>query len=308
MNRLMKALGLVTAGWAIWRLFGPDLQPTYQGVQERPIHVPGRSVFVGHREFFVREAGPADAPPLVLIHGWAFNSEMTFFRVVPALAERYRVILPDLRNHGKSDRIRGRFEIEDLADELAGILDALGISKAAFFGYSLGGLVAQTFAFRYPDRVERLMLGATAARPVARLRPATRVAFWLGRAGARFSKKEPVRFTYTFLTASRLLDPAYGRWMWASLLDRDPTLYYESGNAIWRYDAREWVGRLRAPTMIVIPTEDRVMVAAAQYELARLLPDARVVEIEGAGHESILSRPEEYVAAIEAYLDGDSDD
>jgi pimeloyl-ACP methyl ester carboxylesterase len=50
------------------------------------------------------------------------------------------------------------------------------------------------------------------------------------------------------------------------------------------------------------------MVAAAQYELARLLPDARVVEIEGAGHESILSRPEEYVAAIEAYLDGDSDD
>ena len=60
MNRLMKALGLVTAGWAIWRLFGPDLQPTYQGVQERPIHVPGRSVFVGHREFFVREAGPAE--------------------------------------------------------------------------------------------------------------------------------------------------------------------------------------------------------------------------------------------------------
>lgn len=305
MKRLGKALGMVAAGWAAWRLFGPDLQPAYRGIQERPIHVPGRSVLVGHREFFVREAGPAKAPPLVLIHGWAFNSEMTFYRIIPALALRYRVIAPDLRNHGKSDHLRGRFEVEDLADELAGILDALGISKASVFGYSLGGLVAQAFAFRNPDRVDRLMLGATAAKPIARLRLLTRLAFWLGRAIARFSKKESVRFTYTFLTTGRVLDPAYGRWMWNALLDRDPTLYYESGNAIWRFDSRDWVGRLRAPVLIVIPTKDHVMHAAAQYELAGLLPGATVFEIEGAGHESILSRPEEYVAAVESFMDDD---
>ena len=101
--------------------------------------------------------------------------------------------------------------------------------RQAFSGTRWAGWWLQAFAFRNPDRVDRLMLGATAAKPIARLRLLTRLAFWLGRAIARFSKKESVRFTYTFLTAGRVLDPAHGRWMWNALLDRDPTLYYEVG-------------------------------------------------------------------------------
>ena len=118
MRFIGRILGFVGLGWVVWRLLGPDLAPEYHGVQERPLKLPGRSVFVGPREFFVRESGPVDAPVVVLVHGWSFDGEMTYFRVIPQLAERYRVIVPDLRDHGKTDRIRGRFEIADLAEEL----------------------------------------------------------------------------------------------------------------------------------------------------------------------------------------------
>lgn len=302
MRIVARSLGLLGLGWVAWRLFGPDLAPRYRGIQERPILMPGRSVFVGPREYFVREAGPPEAPPLVLVHGWSFDGEMTYFRVIPRLAERYRVIVPDLRDHGKTDRIRGRFEISDLADEVAGILTALGIGKASFFGYSMGGMAVQEFARRYPHRVDRLMFGATAAMPIDRRRAAARFAFWMARAFARFSKRESVMFTYHFLIERELLEPRYGRWMWEALLTRDPTLYYECGNAVWRFDSRPWVGSLDMPTLVVIPDQDQVVPVRTQDDLVQRLNDPIVVRIAGAGHESILTRGDEYVAAIEAFL------
>ena len=62
--------------------------------------VPGRSVFVGRHEFFVRELGDPEAPVLVLIHGWNFVGEMAFHKLAALLATRDRVVVPDLRNHG----------------------------------------------------------------------------------------------------------------------------------------------------------------------------------------------------------------
>lgn len=212
------------------------------------------------------------------------------------------MIVPDLRDHGKADRIRGRFEISDLADELAGMLTAIGVGKASFFGYSMGGMAAQEFARRYPHRVERLMLGATAARPIDRRRAAARVGFWLARALARFSKREAVMFTYHFLVDRGLLEPRYGRWIWEALLARDPTLYYECGNAVWRFDSRSWVGSIDMPTMVVIPDQDRVVAVRTQRDLVDRLPNPVVVEIAGAGHESILTRGDDYVVAIDAFF------
>jgi len=304
MKRLAKASGLGLLGWFLWRLFGPDLAPHYRGTQRRPSMVPGRSVFVGRNEFFVREAGPSDAPVIVLVHGWSFDSEMTFFGLIPALADRYRVIAPDLRNHGKSDWIRGRFEIEDVADELAGVLDAFGVDQPfVMFGYSMGGMVAQAFVRRHPGRVRRLILGATAACPIPDRRVATRLLFWFARAVARASKKESAFFTYTLLIRQGILDPVFGRWIWEALLKRDPTLYYESGNAVWRFDARSWVGTLETPALVIIPAADAVVRASTQRELAELLIDSEVVELEGSGHEAILSRPDEFAAAIAEFAD-----
>lgn len=263
------------------------------------MRVTGRTVIVGEREFFVREAGPARADALVLIHGWSLDSEMTYHAIVPELATRYRIVMPDLRNHGKSDWIRGRYDVVDLADEVAGTLDAVGVENAMVMGYSLGGMVAQELARRHPRLVDGLILAATAARPVPTRRLLSRAAFWIGRAIARVSTREGATVTMTALRSSGAVDPAHERWMYEALRRRDGNLFYEAGAAAVRFDSRDWVGRLDVPVTVVIPTRDLLVPTAVQCELAELIPDAHVVELPGAGHESILTRAEAYLAIID---------
>ena len=303
MTAVLTVIGVALGIWLLWRLFGPDRQPRYQGPQVRPIKVPGRTVFYDEKEFFVREIGPEDAPPLVLTHGWSFDGEMVFFEIIPELSQRYRVIVPDHRNHGKSDQVRGSFDVEDLASELGGILNALGYDRVSLFGYSMGGMAAQVFAHRHPERVERLILAGTAAYPIDRFRIVTRVAFWLGRALARVSKKEAATVTYGYLKRRNTIDESAQRWMWAALLNRDATLYYESGNAVWRFDSRAWIGEISVPTMVIIPQRDDVVPPRVQRDLAERLQDPTVIELDGARHDAVISQPEVYIKAIDAFLE-----
>ena len=302
--RPFRWLGYAAIGWLGWRLLGPELTPHFDNPQRNALPVPGRTVLVGEHELFVRETGPETAPPLVLVHGWNFDGAMTFHRIIPGLARRFRVIVPDLRNHGRSDWVRGRLEIADLADDVAGILDAIGVSQATVFGYSMGGMVVQELARRHPRHVKSMILAATASFPVAKIRIPARVAFWLARGGFRISLHEIARGTGELLRRTGSVRDEHRRWMHEALLRRDPDLYYEIGAAVWRFDARAWVGDLPQPKLIIIPTADEVVPPERQYEMAALLPDARVIELEGGLHESVLNRPLEYVEAITEFAAG----
>lgn len=300
--RKVRWLGYGFAGWLAWRVFGPELQPHFRLPQNNPLPMPGRTVIVGEHELFVREIGPADAPVLVLVHGWNLDGAMTFHRIIPALARRYRVIIPDLRNHGRSDWVRGQVEVTDLADDVAGILDQLRLAGATVLGYSMGGMVVQELARRHPRHVESMILAATAARPIARVRLLTRALFWLTRGALRLSSHEAARVTGELLYRGGAVQGNHRRWMHQALLKRDPDLYYEIGAAVWRFDSRDWVGKLPQRAMIIIPTEDEVVPPETQYELANLLPDAELLELQGGFHESVLNRPGEYVAALSRFL------
>lgn len=226
---------------------------------------------------------------------------MNFHTVIPRLAEQFRVIIPDHRNHGRSERIRGSFEIEDLAEELVGVIDALGYDRVDLFGFSMGGLAAQVVAHRHPERVRHLILAGTAAQPVVERRVTLLVAVWFGRALARLSKKEASMFTFQYLRRHELVDPAHERWMWTALMNRDPTLFYEAAFAAWRFDSRRWVGDITAPTMVIIPTADQIVPPRVQHDLAQRIRASQVVELDEAGHESVLARPDDYVEAITAF-------
>jgi pimeloyl-ACP methyl ester carboxylesterase len=306
MNRFTKAVVAVAGAWTAWRLLGPDLPRHERMRQVRPLRIPGRSVFVGEREFFLRETGPEDGPLLVLIHGWSLDGEMTYHRILPALAERYRIVMPDLRDHGHSDWIRGRYDVVQLADEVAGVLDALQLPKAIVFGYSLGGMVAQELTRRHHRLVGSLVLAATAARPVPKWRLLTRLAFFGGRLVGRISRREGVLITMAALRMSGALDPAHERWIHDGLMRRDAGLFYEAGAAAMRFDSRDWVGRLGVPVTVVVAGQDLIVPTATQEELAALVPGAKVVRLDDAGHESILTRPDVYIALLLGMLDGEA--
>ena len=290
--------------WLGWRLLGPEPQPRTAEGQEHPLRLTGRSVFVGDNEFFVRESGNADAPPLFLVHGWGDHSLVVWWKLIPKLATKYRVIVPDSRNTGKSDQLRNRYEIADLADDLAGIMTAMGVDRAHVAGYSMGGLAALELAHRHPQRIDKLILAGTSAGParsmVERVVGGTVVV--LARALDRLSRSEVSRARTAYLENVGAVLPKHVRWAYRQHQNRDADLYWMAGSAVNRFDARPWIEKLRHPTLVIINTEDQLMFAELQYELASLLHDPEVVELVGARHEAPLTHAGHMIRAIEKFL------
>ena len=302
MVRGAKTAAVILGGWGLWRLLGPQTPPRFEGLQTRPPGPPGHTVVVGRHEFFVRDAGPASGTPILLLHGWAYPSLAMWHRVIPALAERHWVLTVDLRGHGKSDRIRGRFEIADLADDTAGVLDALGLREVVAIGYSMGGMTAQELARRHPARVEKLVLAATAAKPVWAPRPLITGLFLAGRALARLDPISVPRVVHRYLLSVGAVDARHAAWLWEELVDRDIDLYYESAFAINRFDATSWVGKLEVPVLCIVPSRDQLIPASVQRATAALIPGAGVVELAGARHEAVLTHAAEMTEAVLAFL------
>ncbi|WP_163505833.1 alpha/beta fold hydrolase [Fodinicola acaciae] len=123
-----------------------------------PVPAEQRIVATGFGDTFVLVSGPAEAPPVVLLHGSAGNA-VTWMGDIAALAQRFRVYVVDMIGEpGLSAPTRPGLESGALAAWLAEVWDALGLEKAALVGMSLGGLVSLQFATRYPERLERLGL------------------------------------------------------------------------------------------------------------------------------------------------------
>jgi pimeloyl-ACP methyl ester carboxylesterase len=124
--------------------------------RRRPAHkfAPKETLLHGHRVAY-RLAG--SGPALVLVHGITSTSE-TWERVLPHLAERHRVLAPDLLGHGQSAKPRGDYSLGAHASGIRDLMVALDIERATFVGHSLGGGVAMQFAYQYPERCERLIL------------------------------------------------------------------------------------------------------------------------------------------------------
>ena len=305
---MMRWMRRLLGAWFLWRLFGPEVPPTFDGPQEAPMRIPGRSVFIGDQEMFLREAGDPAGPPVVLIHGWGDHSVVVWQRIIPLLDGKYRIIALDNRNSGHSELVRERFDVSRLADEVAQVMDALDVDRAVVAGYSLGGMVAQELAHRHPHKVVKLILGGTAAQPAPRSRQrwAARIVFLLGRALDRLSRVELSRARYHYLGRVGALQPRHQRWMWGHQMSRDPDLYWLSGFAALSFDSTRWIGRLEQPALVMITAHDQLMPVAAQYRLAALIRDVKVVELD-ARHEAPLTHYEEIARAVNVFLSDRAD-
>ncbi|UCC16943.1 MAG: alpha/beta hydrolase [Dehalococcoidales bacterium] len=101
-----------------------------------------------------------EGEPLVLIMGLG-GDHFRWFRILPLLAENFKVFTFDNRGVGKTDKPDIPYSMEMMSDDVAGLMDAVGIEKAHVFGISLGGMIAQNFALLHPDRIISLVLGCT---------------------------------------------------------------------------------------------------------------------------------------------------
>lgn len=296
MKRVLTVLGAV-------RLVAPVLAPRFFGDQTHPWPIEGRTVFVGDREYLVRETGPEGAPVVVLVHGLGGSGLAEWYEVGPRLAERFRLVLIDHRNHGLSPKTTSRYEIADLADDVSSVLDRLGVSSAHVVGYSMGGAIAQELAHRHPDQVSGLVLvGAFTSHPSA-WRAARQAATFAVRAWERTTGIGTPEVRAGYLIGTGAVEPHHARWMWEETHRRDVEGGAAASLALLRFDSTPWVGELDVPALVVVPTRDQLVPPTWQYRLAGLLSRARVVEILGGRHEVPWTHGERLAGLISVFLD-----
>jgi 3-oxoadipate enol-lactonase len=227
--------------------------------------------------------------PLVLLHAFPFDRRMWKQTAAPGR----QLILPDLRGFGESP-LRP-FAIADLADDVASLLDALGLPRAGIGGLSMGGYVALAFARRHPHRTEALFLADTKAGPDT---PEARQ----GRADAIELVKGQGVATYLEKQLARLVAPAAPesvRSLLRTLGNQRPEAVIAGLEALRdRPDRRPELPAIGCPTLIIVGSEDSLTPPAEAQAMAKAIPGARLEEIAGAGHICNLEAPEAFSAAL----------
>jgi 3-oxoadipate enol-lactonase len=251
---------------------------------------------------FVRDFGAG--PPLLLLHGLMATGDL-FRPVVAALATQHRLIVPDLRGHGRSAHLPGPYTPRQMATDLGHLLDDLGLGTVDVLGYSHGGAVAQQFALDHPRCLRRLVLSCTYAYNL--LTPRERVEGFLTPRLIRLLGPR-------FLAASMLrsgagggppLPPDVGRWLVDMLGSNRKAQMVAAARAMTVFDSRPRLKEIAAPTLVIAGSLDTAVPIAHARMLAAGIPHAGLRVIEGAGHFLILTHPDALVSLVKPWLSGD---
>jgi pimeloyl-ACP methyl ester carboxylesterase len=226
-----------------------------------------------------------ESPPhddtVVLLHG-VNDQAGTWFTVAPALAERFRVIVPDLPGHGESAPSEGPLAISLFVDRVAAILPA---EPFTLVGNSLGGWIAMLYTLRHPGRVRTLILEASGGidRPFAVPLLAT--------------NREEAEVILRAVHGPRYAAP---EWVIEALLARaqDSPLLRVTELEAHYMDAR--LAELRVPTHIIWGADDGVVPVAYAEELRRGIPGAQLHVLEGAAHIPHLQQPQRFLECLTA--------
>lgn len=237
----------------------------------------------------VLESGPADGPPLLLIHGWAISAYLWRHNIAALAAAGFRVHAADLPGHGQSDAPleKGSYSLDALADDLAALMDELGLQRCAVAAQSMGGRIALELARRH--RVTRLALfGPVGFGDVSQARDlAPFLPHIPGSIAALLVPREIVE-----LVQRRV----YGKIGWFTERDIDeywaPTQYPAVVQASlqmlrefdWRRLKPEVLGEIQTPTLVVFGTLDGTVKPVNPVELVAAMPHGRLEWIEGGGH------------------------
>lgn len=241
-------------------------------------------------------------PPMLLLHGGEADHSM-FEALGQQLRGRFTVICPDQRDSGATTHGCTPYDLADLADDAAALIDAIGFERCHVYGTSLGGLIAQVMACRHPERVDRLILGSTwrVGRSLAEIAPDTARELTRLRADAPRHAGEIAR--YFFPPLALQLRPALtsifsGGTRSADMRARRAALLASPP----RVELRD----VRARTLLLLGADDRLVPTAASAALAGEIGDATVDVMTGVGHVGALQAPFEVAARIQRFLEDET--
>ncbi len=246
-------------------------------------------------------------PPLVLVMGIGYDSSLWTLAQVPALSTRFQVIMVDNRDAGRSSRAAHPYTIADMADDLAGLLDALGIPRSHLLGLSMGGMIALEFALRHPDRLDRLVLTGTGAAPARSAVDPIQIWSWVKANDATGEIFGGQQFAALFSTAflrDHQAVRATAELLASNPYPMSPEAYGRQADAYRHFDALDRLLGVTAPTLVIVGEQDLLTPRWVVREVAEAIAGAQVEVIRGDGSSHLvpLERPDDFNRLVLDFL------
>jgi pimeloyl-ACP methyl ester carboxylesterase len=274
------------------------------------------TVRVDSIELYYEEHGAGD--PLLLIMGLAADSRAWLFQL-PEFSKRYRTIVFDNRGVGRSSKPAGPYTIHEMADDTAGLLDALRLERVHVVGVSMGGMIAQELVLRHPERVRSLVLACTYPEPDADIEQQRR--FSVSQLGGSISADGEMSINVTALDPmmffQHLLPTVFNPEFIMNELPKLMELFsgtLEFGfsleailgqvHAVMNHKATDRLHQITVPTLVITGDADRLVPPGNSDILARHIPNARLVKIPGGSHGFNFETPELFNREVLTFLDG----
>jgi len=272
-----------------------------------------RTVRIHGHDVSYRMAG--EGPTVLLVHGIA-GSSTTWRAVMPALAEHYTVIAPDLLGHGQSAKPRGDYSLGAYASGIRDLLTVLDKERVTLVGHSLGGGVAMQFAYQFPEWAERLVLvasgglgkevspllkavtlpGAEYVLPLL-LHPRIReAAEWPGGVAKRVGWHPSINLTEVWRSYTTLTD-RHGQMAFVNTVR---SVIDIAGQRVSAHDRLYLAAAV--PTLIVWGDRDRIIPVEHAYRAAEAIPGARLEVLKGAGHFLPWRDADRFLPVLEDFL------
>jgi 3-oxoadipate enol-lactonase len=261
----------------------------------RMVELPGRG-----STYVTDTPGPApDSPTVVLLHAVGCTGLLTWFPSIGPLSRRFRVVTLDQRWHGRGIQ-SDDFSLADCADDVAALIEVLGLEDVILAGYSMGSIVAQRVWRQHADKIDGLVLCATTDRFRSSIAERT---FHQGMELAMFGTRGlsrsriAVRAARTTAAAFDLKPDDVHEWAFAEFRSTSPWAVGQAVAALGRHHSRPWLSRIDVPTAVVVTLQDRVLPTDNQIALARRIPGATIHDVN-AGHAACVLQSERFVPAF----------
>lgn len=255
---------------------------------------------VGDSEFYYETIG--NGPPLILVTGLAGVAsywEPNF----AALAEHYTVTRYDHRGTGQSVRSEMDYSIELLADDLVGLMDALGIARASLVGHSTGAAIGQVIAAKFPDRLDQMVLygGWSTLCPQMKLCFDLRLDLLESGGAAAYHKASPI-FLYPPLFVCDEIARIESDLVKAVAHSTTPSILKARAHAVLNYDGTAYLPDIHLPTLVLVARDDILTPVSESEDLAEGIASAELQILDYGAHAASISAPQVFNQAVLAFL------
>jgi 3-oxoadipate enol-lactonase len=244
--------------------------------------------------------GEPGRPVVVLCHPLGVNFNVWAYQM-PVLERHFRVLRYDLRGHGGSAVGQTPYRLETLAADAAGLLDHLQISRVAFTGLSIGGMIAQVFALQYPERLSALVLCSTGSRTEPQAKAGL---------DQRIQKVEsegmesqvPLVLQNWFTAGFREAAPATMEWIAGMIRSTQVAGFVGCCRAIQGLDVLDRLAAIQVPTLVISGDQDKNFPPAVSEQIRQRIAGSEMKPLSGAAHLGSVEQVHAFNETVSGFL------